>query len=295
MTFSIPSFTDAPGPMRGSTSAGIAERITQSVLAQRLAPGTRLGEQALAGLFGVSRTPCARSADAAGGTRHRHGVGPARLVRDRAIPAGEASQAFAARRAIELGLLRYAAPVSAAAIDRLQAHVAQEQARCAATTPPCASYLLGDFHMCLGECVGNVLLADTLRDLTARTTLIAMRYQSSHQANESCAEHVRIVAALARGDTERAIALMDAHPATWRLASAPPRRKSHPDPLRQALRPLGPRPEASTLVRTPPTSSPDRLNGKLARTLYETLETPPRPRCRCPRLLDADRRRRSAR
>ena len=35
------------------------------------------------------------------------------------------------------------------------------------------SFLLGDFHVCLAECLGNNLLADTLRDFTARTTLIA--------------------------------------------------------------------------------------------------------------------------
>ena len=34
----------------------IAGRVVQSILAQKLAPGERLGEQALADLFGVSRT-----------------------------------------------------------------------------------------------------------------------------------------------------------------------------------------------------------------------------------------------
>jgi hypothetical protein len=50
--------------------------------------------------------------------------------------------------------------------------------------------------VCLAECLGNSLLADTLRDFTARTTLIAMLYQSSHDAAQSCAEHVQIVDAL---------------------------------------------------------------------------------------------------
>ena len=34
----------------------IADRIVDAILAGRLAPGQRLGEQALADLFGVSRT-----------------------------------------------------------------------------------------------------------------------------------------------------------------------------------------------------------------------------------------------
>ena len=45
---------------------------------------------------------------------------------------------------------------------------------------------------------------DTLRDLTARTTLAATLCQSTHSASQSCAEHERIVAALERGDTEGA-------------------------------------------------------------------------------------------
>ncbi len=117
--------------------------------------------------------------------------------------------------------------------------MAQEQRALSADDTALGSYLLGDFHVCLGECVGNVLLADTLRDLTARTTLIAMRYQSNHQANESCAEHVLIVAALAAGDTERAIALMDAHLCHVEAGLSAATPEAPPDPLRQALSPLG--------------------------------------------------------
>jgi hypothetical protein len=65
--------------------------------------------------------------------------------------------------------------------------------------------------VCLAECLGNQLLADTLRDFTARTTLIAMLYQSSHDANESCQEHINIVEALELGDQALAERLMAAH------------------------------------------------------------------------------------
>jgi DNA-binding GntR family transcriptional regulator len=65
--------------------------------------------------------------------------------------------------------------------------------------------------VCLAECLGNQLLADTLRDFTARTTLIAMLYQSTHDAAQSCQEHVDIVKALEAGDSARAEALMAQH------------------------------------------------------------------------------------
>lgn len=73
------------------------------------------------------------------------------------------------------------------------------------------SWLLGDFHVCLAECAGNYLLADILRDLTARTTLIAKLYQSPHAAGASNHEHAQIVAALEAGDTALAIARLRAH------------------------------------------------------------------------------------
>jgi DNA-binding GntR family transcriptional regulator len=73
------------------------------------------------------------------------------------------------------------------------------------------TFLLADFHVCLAECSGNRLLTDVMRDLTARTTLVALLYQSSHDASQSCNDHAAIVDALAKGDTEKAEELMLAH------------------------------------------------------------------------------------
>ncbi|RYF19503.1 MAG: GntR family transcriptional regulator, partial [Comamonadaceae bacterium] len=99
------------------------------------------------------------------------------------------------------------------------------------------SYLLGDFHVCLAECLGNHLLADTLRDFTARTTLIAMLYQSSHDAAQSCDDHVRIVAALEAGDIAGAEALMSAHIGSVQSHLRLP---AHADPLAQLRGALAP-------------------------------------------------------
>jgi DNA-binding GntR family transcriptional regulator len=61
------------------------------------------------------------------------------------------------------------------------------------------------------EAFGNRILADILRDLTARTVLISALYQSTHDATESCDDHEHITAALAAGDLDRAASLMTAH------------------------------------------------------------------------------------
>ena len=110
-----------------------------------------------------------------------------------------------------MGLIRCTSAVSKTALKQLKTHLAQEQAAVAGDDVGLRSFLLGDFHVCLAECLGNSLLADTLRDFTARTTLIAMRYQSSHDAAHSCAEHVEIVRALEQGEWSRAEQLMQDH------------------------------------------------------------------------------------
>jgi DNA-binding GntR family transcriptional regulator len=192
------------------SSVQIASRITEAILAKQLAPGARLGEQPLADLFGVSRTQI-REALTRLVTRGIVTVSARRGWFVIKPSQTEAREAFEARRVIELGLLRQARPVGADAIRALQDHVQREQAAIKCDDIGARSFLLGDFHVCLCECLGNQLLADTLRDLTARTTLTAMLHQSTHQAETSCDEHVHIVAALARGDLAHAEQLMHDH------------------------------------------------------------------------------------
>jgi DNA-binding GntR family transcriptional regulator len=192
------------------SSIQIAARITESILAKQLAPGTRLGEQQLADLFGVSRT-LIREALMRLATRGIVMVSARRGWFVIEPTASEAREAFEARRVIELGLLRHARPLSTQAITQLREHIAREQAAIAGDDVGARSYLLGDFHVSLCECLGNSLLSDTLRDLTARTTLTAMLRQSSSQAVDSCEDHVHIVAALETGDIDEAERLMLEH------------------------------------------------------------------------------------
>ena len=191
-------------------SSEIADRIVEAILAQKLAPGTRLGEAQLATIFEVSRTVVREAL-----TRlSERGVVTVNARRGWFViepSAVEAHEAFAARRVIELGLIRHLSTIDDASVKKLKAHLAREREALRQQDVGARSFLLGDFHVCLAECIGNGLLADMLRDLTARTTLIAMLFQSSHDAHQSCDEHVEIVAALETGDHARAERLMDAH------------------------------------------------------------------------------------
>ncbi|WPH12485.1 GntR family transcriptional regulator [Variovorax paradoxus] len=246
-----------------STSASeISARIVEAVMAQKLAPGSRLGEQPLAMLFDCSRTIvrealtrlAARGIVTVSARRGWFVIEPSQ---------DEAREAFEARRVIELGLIRSTGStgkIDKAALRQLKAHLQREKAALKESDVGNRSFLLGDFHVCLAECLGNTLLADTLRDFTARTTLIAMLYQSTHDAVQSCEDHVQIVAALERGDHAAAEALMAAHIGTVQSAL---RVQAPTDPLaqlRDALAPLQPQKKttaAKPTRRKAATPSPD--------------------------------------
>ncbi len=115
--------------------------------------------------------------------------------------------------------------------------------------------MLGDFHVCLAECLGNQLLADTLRDFTARTTLIAMLYQSTHDAEQSCEDHVAIVQALEQGDSALAEHLMQEHIGQVQAALRVSRTQRPHRPFARGPRALA-RAPATARAQTP--STPNR-------------------------------------
>jgi DNA-binding GntR family transcriptional regulator len=184
--------------------------IVDAILSGGIRAGTRLGEQALATLFEVSRTSV-REALIRLETRGILQVSPRRgwFVIDPSLE--EAQEAFRARRALELGILytnEAAGPVIA---EILRAHIRRERDAIQSGDVGARSYLLGDFHVCMAEACGHRGLTDILRDLTARTVLISALYQSTHDAEGSCDEHEAITDAIAADDSRRAADLMMAH------------------------------------------------------------------------------------
>lgn len=220
------------------SSTDISERIVEAVLAKKLAPGARLGEQQLCDLFDAPRA-VVREALTTLSVRGmvkasaRRGWYLVELSRE------EAQAAFDARLVIETGLIRCSKPPASKALQRLRTHLKRQREAVEGTDVGARSFLLGDFHVCLAECLGNTLLADTLRDYTARTTLIAMLYQSSHNAAQSCEDHVQIVGALEKGDIARAEALMAAHIGSVQHALKLPVNADPLAQLRDALAPVG--------------------------------------------------------
>jgi DNA-binding GntR family transcriptional regulator len=234
-----------------STGTDIADRILEAVLARKLAPGERLGEQPLAMLFDCSRT-IVREALTQLATR---GIVSASARRGWFVvqpTLAEAREAFEARAVIEQGLIRRTQPLAPEALARLQEHLEAEQQALAAADESASNFLLGDFHVCLAQCLGNNLLAETLRSFTARTTLVTMLYQSHEEAQASCADHILIVDALARGDHAEAESLMGRHLLQVLASLQPAPTTDSLAQLRTALAPVSPpaaaRGESSTYL-----------------------------------------------
>ncbi|MBB4227918.1 GntR family transcriptional regulator [Rhizobium mongolense] len=193
-----------------STQSNIEEAIVSGILSARIRPGTRLSENQLASVFGVSRTRV-REAMMRLETRGIVTVSPRRGWFVVEPSAEEAMTVYEARRAIESGLLRGMRALTDEGRTVLVSHLEEEKAAMAAGDRQRLTCLMGDFHIRIAELGGNPILVDILRDLTARTILISMLYQSEFHAVQSHEGHCRIFEAMAAGDFVKAAELSVEH------------------------------------------------------------------------------------
>jgi len=205
--------TPGLAPARGVKSEeGIYERLVSAIFEHRLKPGTKLGEEGLAAIFGV--------------TRARIRAVLPRLAHDGLITlepnrgafvtqptVEQARDVFEARRLIEPGIATRLArqPERSTAVARLRQHVAAERRARAADDARAIVRLSGEFHVLLAELSGNSLLAKSMRELASLTCLTIALYDKP--AKPSCLgeEHGEITDAIAAGDARRAAALMVEH------------------------------------------------------------------------------------
>lgn len=197
--------------METSTTSHIVESLTRAIVEHRLLPGAKLAEQKLADHFGVSRTLVRQAL---------FQLSQNRLVRLEAArgafvaspSADEARQVFAVRRMLEAEMVRaFVAQSTPAKLRALRQHVAAEKKTLKARDICQRTELLGDFHVRMAELMGNEVLAQMLGELISRCALITLMYQSNSAAEQSHNEHDEIVAALAAGDAEGAVLLMQHH------------------------------------------------------------------------------------
>jgi DNA-binding GntR family transcriptional regulator len=189
----------------------IVDSITTAIIERRLMPGTKLAEQQIADIFGVSRTLVRQALNQLSRDRLVT-LEPARGAFVAKPSVQEARQVFEVRAMLEAAMVRQLCSViTDAQIAELRQHVKAESAAVARTDVSGRTRLLADFHVVLARMLGNQVLAELLEDLLARSSLIALMYQSSHSAEHSQEEHVAIVDALEKRDARAAVRLLESH------------------------------------------------------------------------------------
>jgi DNA-binding GntR family transcriptional regulator len=195
----------------GGPTQRIVDSITTAIVERRLMPGTKLAEQQIADIFGVSRTLVRQALNQLSRDRLVT-LEPARGAFVAKPSVQEARQVFEVRAMLEAAMVRQlCAVISDAQIAELRQHVKAEGAAVARTDVSGRTRLLADFHVVLARMLGNQVLAELLEDLLTRSSLIALMYQSSHSAEHSQEEHVAIVDALERRDARAAVRLLESH------------------------------------------------------------------------------------
>jgi len=202
---------ESAGRGKSVTDEAVYARIYDTIVGQRLEPGTKLGEEALCEVFGISRAQIRRvflnlAHAKLIELRPNHGAYVAQpSVR-------EARHVFEARRAVEAAILERAVDrltdEKVAELKRLvrEEHEAQERG-----DKETAIRLSGEFHLLLARIAGNDVLLAFLQELVSRTSLIIATYSSGGTSGCSHGDHDTIVHSLEQADATAAIAAMHRH------------------------------------------------------------------------------------
>ncbi len=196
---------------RSGSGEDVAERLALAIHEHRLAPGTKLNEDEVGEIYGVSRTIVRAALQ--------------RLAHERLITLRrnrgafvsqptirEAREVFEARALLEPRTARSAAErATPADIARLQAFIDEEHRAVAAGNAGLALRQSGLFHLEIARIADQDTIAEFIAQLVARSSLIiALYWQRRNALCESHAHHA-LVHALAERDGDRAEELMKGH------------------------------------------------------------------------------------
>lgn len=193
------------------SDAWIYDQLFGAILEQRLRPETKLTENELCEVFGVSRTIIRKvllrlSLDRVVELRPNRGAIIA------APEPNEVREIFDARRLLEDGIVTSAAekcsPIDAEALKSL---ARREHEYIDADNMSGAIRVSGNFHLKLAEIAGNRPLRELLRQLVAQTSLAIARYLPAGQGMCDDNDHDRLIAAIAAGNADLSRKVMREH------------------------------------------------------------------------------------
>ena len=185
--------------------------IVKAIYEQRLRAGTKLGEEALAAAFSVSRARIRRVLLALSQQKLVDLI-PNRGAFITKPTEDDARDIFSVRRNLEdLVVERVAAKPERAIISKLRAHVHSEAAARDNGQRREAIRMAGEFHMTLARLSGSRVFQDTLEPVLLQSSLIVSVYGGGPASSCLVEEHRAIVDALEQGNETRASELMQSH------------------------------------------------------------------------------------
>ena len=176
------------------------EAVHHAIAERRLPSGTKLAEEQIAEVFGVSR------ARARGVLQRLASDKVVTLERNRGAFVSEPSpvearQVFAARKIVEVALAyELVKVVDDAAITRLRAHVEREEAAERGDNRRDELKTSHDFHTLLAGLLGNPDIEAFVAELAARSTLITAIYERPDADICSHVSHGQLISLLERRD-----------------------------------------------------------------------------------------------
>ncbi|MCA1771703.1 MAG: GntR family transcriptional regulator [Halomonas sp.] len=204
-------------PRKRSKSDGDARHeaiyraVSDAIVEQRLKPGARLREDALADVFSISRTGIRKilqrlALEQLVTLTPRRGASVTRPTAD------EAKDVFDARQLIECGLMPdIARRITDKDASELRDMAKRERQALRNGEQSAAIRLSADFHVRLAQLSGNATLAEFVERLCSRSSLILAVY--GHRGHLGCESHDHddLIGYLEAGNGERAKAFMSRH------------------------------------------------------------------------------------
>lgn len=193
------------------TSDQVSVFLSRAIHEHRLAPGTKLGEDDLADIYGVSRTIIRTALQSLAHGQlveiHRHrGAFVAKPTPD------EAREVFEARELLEPRTARSAAQrANAEDIAFLDAHIEKEHAALAQDDMGLALYLSGQLHVHIAKIAAQNTITGFIETLIARSSLIVALYWKRESALCERHAHKSLVTAIQNNDENAAEELMRSH------------------------------------------------------------------------------------
>lgn len=191
-------------PLDGkSRSTYVYEKLCDAISEGRFAPGTRLAEEEIARLFGVSRTPV-REALQRLEARGLLAIGAGRSLVVAQLTLQQVLELYAMREILEGSAARFAAQHASEAEIALLRRLHKDFME-AWNQPERLVPLNRRFHQAIYEAAHNRYLGQALKELNDAFALLQSNtFRIPNRPRESNAEHLKIIDAIAERDPDRA-------------------------------------------------------------------------------------------